>query len=120
MIDTAKSAYDFAVYVITTAPFGLWPLLIGLLFSSLLTQHVKFYMPLSWPTRARASFTQAIAFTSGLGATYALWRDEYGLFCGAIVGMVSPTLYAITVRIIGIKFPAIRDLLSADVREEGK
>ncbi len=120
MIDTAKSVYDFLNHVVQTAPTGFWPLIVGLLFSSLLTQHLKFYMPLSWPTRARASFTQAIAFASGLGATYALWRDEYGLFCGAIVGMVSPTLYAITVRLIGLKWPQLRDLLSADVREEGK
>ena len=36
---------------------------------------------------------------------------------GGIIGIASPTLYAITVRLIGKRWPDLRDLLSQDVRE---
>lgn len=48
--------------------------------------------------------------------TFVLWPTVYGAFSACITGMAAPTVYAITVRLIGIKWPAIRDLLSQDVR----
>jgi hypothetical protein len=117
MIEFLKACWDFLRHVTETAPTAFWPLIVGLLFSALLTQKFKFALPLSWPTRTRASITQAVAMLSGFGATYALWPTLAGAFSGAIVGMASPTCYYIFVRVLGTKYPVLRDILSADVRE---
>lgn len=111
-----REAFDFLVHVANNAPAGFWPLIVGLCFSALVTQRAKFYVRPELPERTRAFIAQTVAFVTGLGSTWSLWPDRYGFFCGVIVGIASPTLYAIVVRVIGLKWPAVRDLLSEGVR----
>lgn len=111
-----QAIWDFLVHVAATAPPAFWPLIVGLLVSSLSAQRFKFWLPLRWSVRKRALMTQAVAFWTGLGCTWSLWPDRYGMFCGVIVGIAAPTLWAIGVRLIGLKWPSVRDLLSGDTR----
>ncbi len=120
IIEALKSGYDFFLHITSSAPPPLWAIVLSLLVSMVFTQWAKFWFPLAWPTRARAAFAQAIAFATGFGACTALWPTLYGGFVGVVIGCASPTLYAIAVRVVGIKYPSIRDLLSADVREGEK
>ncbi len=115
MIDILRSIWQFLLEVNNSAPAAFWPCIVGLLFSALVTQLIKgvIYKD-EWSQRAKANYTRLIAFLLGIGSTTFLWRNEYGFFCGAIVGCLSPFLYAVAVRLIGLRWPHYRDLLSQD------
>lgn len=117
MIDFLKSVYEFMLHITQSAPPALWAILVGVTFSALLTQKVKMLFPLQWSQRQRATLTQLVAIVSGFGSVWAVWSTTYGALCGAIAGMLAPTVYYVAVRVIGLRWPQIRDLLSADVRE---
>lgn len=114
MIAAFSELWNAILNLIATAPLGLWTLVIAVVLSSLLAQRVKFWLPSRWPKMGRTAITQLTAFFSAMFVTWALWPVPIGLFSGAIAGLISPTLYAITVRLIGIKRPDLRDLLSKD------
>ncbi len=115
-----KDTWDFLVHVVSTAPTPLWPILVGVTFSALFTQRVKMAFPLRWSQHLRATLTQLVAMLAGFVSVFAVWQTTYGALCGLIAGMLAPTSYFVAVRLIGLKWPQLRDLLSADVREEGK
>lgn len=117
MIQLLADAWKLLMDVFTSAPLGLWTMLLAFLGSALITQRAKFWLPVSWDPYVRAALTQSIAFWSALGITFLLWPMRIGLIAGGIIGIASPTLYAITVRLIGKRWPDLRDLLSQDVRE---
>ena len=114
MIAAFSELWNAILNLIATAPLGLWTLVIAVVLSSLLAQRVKFWLPSCWPKMARTGITQLTAFFSAMFVTWALWPVPIGLFAGAIAGLISPTLYAITVRLIGLKWPDLRDVLSKD------
>lgn len=117
MIELARSIWDFAVYVLATSPAGVWPLVLAMIGSGLITQRVKYWSPIEWPAKQRALFAQLTAFTSALGIVWILWPTPLGFVAGGCIGIASPVVYAITVRLIGLRWPWMRDLLSQDVRE---
>jgi hypothetical protein len=90
---------------------------LGLLASALVTQRVKFWLPDTGRPLLRTFLTQSVAFWTGAVITWMFWRSWAGAVAGMCVGIASPTLYAIFVRVIGIKFPDVRDLLSKDDNE---
>ena len=114
MIELLRNSWDLAVYVISTSPNGLWPLVLALIGSALFTQRVKFYIPACWPARMRTACAQGVAFMTALAIVLALWPTPNGLVAGFCIGLASPTIYAIAVRLIGLRWPAIRDILSQD------
>lgn len=116
MIQFFIDAWHFLMEVLSTAPLGFWTVLLSFFGSALLTQRAKFWLPIEWTERARALLTQSIAFWSALVITWLLWPTTIGLIAGGCVGIASPTMYAILVRVIGLKWPDLRDLLSQDVR----
>ena len=117
MIEFLTSAWAFVLSVINGAPLGFWTLLLAFLVSALVTQRIKFWLPPEWSQRRRTAVTQGIAFWTALAVTWELWPEPIGLLAGVCVGIASPVLWAILVRLIGIRWPAIRDLLSQDTRE---
>lgn len=119
MLTFLRESWDLLVYVISTSPSGLWPLVLAMIGSGLLTQRVKFYVPQTWPARLRSLAAQGVAFMSALGIVLALWPTPTGLAAGFCIGLASPTVYAITVRVVGRKWPWIRDLLSQDPEARG-
>ena len=118
MIETVTAAWDALMHVLNTAPMGLWSLLLSLLFSGLVTQWLKFYVPIEWPAPRRAGTVRLLAFFLAVTPMFFMWPTAVGIMCGAIIGVISPVAYAVSVRLIGLKWPAIRDLLSQDVRNE--
>jgi hypothetical protein len=114
MTEFLRECWDLLVYVVGTSPAGLWPLFLALLGSALFTQHVKFYIPSQWPPKMRSLAAQGVAFMTALGIVLALWPTPNGLAAGFCIGLASPTVYAVAVRLIGLKWPQIRDLLSQD------
>lgn len=115
-MDALRAAWDLCVHIMSTSPAGLWPLVLAMVGSALITQRVKFWTPMRWSASNRALCAQATAFCSALGIVIALWPTRHGIIAGACIGVASPTLYAITVRVIGMRWPWVRDLLSQDVR----
>lgn len=111
-----NETWDFLVHVVQSAPTAFWPMIVGFLMASIGTQWLKFMLKEELNKYLRASLSTLIAFVIGFTTTLVLWPTVYGAFAAAITGMAAPTVYAITVRVIGIKWPAIRDLLSQDVR----
>lgn len=109
-----RECWDLLVYVIGTSPAGLWPLVLAMVGSGLFTQRVKFCFPARWPAHLRSLAAQGVAFFTALGIVLALWPTPTGLAAGFCIGLASPTIYAITVRLIGRKWPEIRDILSQD------
>ena len=116
MIALLSDAWALLLRVLESAPLGLWTLVLACCTSALLTQRAKFWLPIRWSKASRLLLTQGIAFWSALAVTWALWPTRPGLIAGCCIGIASPTLYAVTVRLIGLRWPAIRDLLSQDVR----
>lgn len=114
MTDFIRECWDLMVYVLGTSPNGLWPLVLAMLGSALLTQRVKFYIPERWAPKLRSLCAQGVAFLSALGIVLALWPTPTGLAAGFCIGLASPTTYAVAVRCIGLKWPEIRDILSQD------
>lgn len=111
-----SAAWDFIVHLVQTAPPAFWPMIVGFLMASIGTQWLKFLLHEEMNRNLRASLSALIAFVIGFGTTFVLWPTVYGAFSACITGMAAPTVYAITVRLIGMKWPGIRDLLSQDVR----
>lgn len=109
-----RECWDLLVYVVGTSPAGLWPLVLAMVGSGLFTQRVKFYIPPQWPPHLRSLAAQGVAFMTALGIVLALWPTPTGLAAGFCIGLASPTVYAITVRLIGLKWPEVRDILSQD------
>jgi hypothetical protein len=104
-----------------SAAAGLPPtviaLLTGTLFSWLVTQWVKFFIPFAWSAEARHVTTQVASFVIGFGITYILWPVTFAWVAGLLVGMWSPALWTIASFFIGLRWPALRDRLSQDVRK---
>ena len=117
MIDLARQLWDLLVHVMSTSPAGAWPLVLAMVGSGLITQRVKFWSPMTWPAKSRALFAQLTAFTSALGIVWVLWPTPIGFVAGGCIGICSPVVYAIAVRLIGMRWPWMRDLLSQDVRD---
>lgn len=117
MIEFLTSAWNLALAIFNGAPLGMWTLLLAFLGSALLTQRAKFWLPIEWTPRTRAAVSQALAFWTAVAITWALWPVRIGLIAGACVGIASPTLYAVSVRLIGIRWPSLRDVLSQDTRD---
>ena len=118
MIELLGSIWDLIVKILATSPAPLRTMTLALIGSALLTQWVKFYFPVEWSAKLRAFLAQNIAFWTSRAIVYLLWPIPEGFVAGACVGIASPTIYAITVRVVGLKWPAIRDLLSGDVRSQ--
>ena len=110
--------WDFLVHVVKTAPVAFWPCIVGFLIASIGTQWLKFMLREEWNKHLRASLSALMAFCLGFATTFVLWPTLYGGFAAAITGMAAPTVYAVGVRLIGLKWPAVRDLLSQDVRTQ--
>lgn len=119
MLATIREGWDIAVHVLQTSPLGFWPLIAGCLVSWGGTQWIKFFLPLSWSARARLGICRLIAFGLGFAVTYVLWPELPGAIAGVIVGVWAPFSYAVAARIVGWKFPALREAWSQDTREPG-
>ena len=113
-----SATWDFLIHVVSTAPIAFWPMIVGFLMSAIGTQWLKFMLKEELNRHLRASLCALMAFVIGFSTTLVLWPTVYGAFAGMITGMAAPTCYAVCVRLIGIKWPAVRDLLSQDVRTE--
>lgn len=117
LFDLLTKAADAIAHALSVIPAQAWAMLLGLLASALITQRAKFWIPLCWDARLRAFVCQAIAFWTAVIVVWLLWPTRAGLIGAGVIGIASPTLYAIAVRLIGKRWPDVRDLLSQDVRD---
>lgn len=114
LIATMNSLADAIAHLVSVVPIQAWAMALALILSALVTQRFKFWLPDFGHPMLRTLATQAIAFWTALIVTWAMWRTLAGLLTGACIGIASPTLYAIFVRVVGVKYPDIRELLSKD------
>jgi len=112
-----SAIWDAFVHIVTNTPEGVWPMILAFLCSVLVTQRVKFYLPLDWHPEWRHLLTQGIAFWAAFIPGVLLWHSLSGLVAIACVGMASPTAYAIVIRLVGMRWPWLREYLSQDVRD---
>lgn len=117
MLATIREGWDVVTHVVATSPLGFWPLVAGCLLSWGGTQWIKFWLPLRWSSRTRLGLCRLIAFGLGLGVTWLLWPTRAGIIAGVAVGTWAPFTYAIAARIVGWKFPALREEWSQDTRD---
>lgn len=114
LLATINGIADAIAHVIAVIPMPAWAMILGLLASALVTQRVKFWIPDFGHPMLRTLATQTVAFWIAAIVTWLFWQTWAGAISGACIGIASPTLYAIFVRVIGIKYPGVRDLLSKD------
>lgn len=117
MLGAIREAFDLLRHAVETAPFGFWPLVVATLMSWGVTQRAKFWLPEAWSPRLRTLLCQSIAFWTGLLTTLLFWPSKAGAAAGTLVGLWSPLCYAIAVRIVGTKFPHLREAWSQDTRD---
>lgn len=111
-----NAIYDFALRVADTFPPWALAMLLGWLVSIGVTQPLKFVMPLAWPAETRARVAWVVAFGSAFGTTLYLYQNPLGIILAVIVGLWSPTAYAILVAFLRHRWPWAADVLSGDVR----
>ncbi len=104
------------------APLGFWTIVLALLVSVVGTQWIKFMVPFDWSTPCRARVVQLIALSLAMLTTAILWpsaTSAYGIFTGFVIGMLSTTIYAVSVRWVGRseKWGWVRECLSQDTRK---
>lgn len=113
-----RSAWDLVVHVNDTMPAWLSVVVLAWLISVALTQLVK-AAPLHIPDDRRNLLLRAIAAFSAVVTCWALWADtglspRLGFIAGLVVGLWSPLSWAILTRVIGTRWPHLRDALAAD------
>lgn len=114
MIAMLREAWDAFVYILGTSPNGVWPLFWALITSASVTQTVKFWIDPALPKQKRALIAQSVAFLTALAVVALTWPTRYGAIAGVCAGIWSPTIWAICMRLIRLRWPAIADLLSMD------
>jgi hypothetical protein len=116
ILQTIGTAADTIAHVLSVIPMQAWAMLLGLAASALITQRAKFWIPIEWNPMLRTFLCQTIAFVVAVVVVWLIWPSVVGFVAAVCIGIASPTLYAITVRLIGMRWPALRDLLSQDTR----
>lgn len=113
MIQLIRDSWDAVLYVCVTSPAALWPLLLALIGSIALTQVVKkLAIPPDWSDLATARCCQLVALLSGMAITAILMPTRVVMVAGFVIGLMSPFVYYIGVRIVGLKWPVTREWLS--------
>ena len=108
-----------ALAKVVALPQPVLAMLAGTFIAWGVTQRLKFLLPTSWSAKAREVSTQAIAFATGMAATFALFpysNFPASLFAAFVVGLWSPALWNVLMLVIGWKWPTLRDTLSQNVR----
>lgn len=91
----------------------------GLLVSLLFTQLLKFLYPRRWRELQRRRAIVATAMVLAGAATYALYPETLGAVEALIVALAAPMSYHYGVRLLALKWPSLRDVLSADREPTG-
>lgn len=113
MIQLIRDSWDALVHICETSPAALWPLLLALVGSIALTQVAKkLAIPASWSDLSKARTCQLIAVLSGMAITAFLMPTRLVLVAGFVIGLCSPFVYFVLVRVIGLKWPQTREWLS--------
>lgn len=120
-----RSAWDLLVHAATTAPVWVWPMLGAWVIAVGATQAIK----QSWlredlPPKVRHRATQLLAVVFALVASWTLWPAElhwkHGIAVGAAVGLWAPASYALAMKIVGHRWPWLRERLSGDRATPGE
>ncbi len=129
-MDFWRAIVDFIAYVASLAPPVVWPALLGALFAMAVTEAVKrrYVRRQPWDKQKRDDFLHSFGFWTGFGATWTLWimaeptfkQRVYGGFWAVIVGIATPALWGAAVRLVGMRWPTVRDYLSSDTQETPK
>jgi len=118
VIQLIRDSWDAVLYVCTTSPAALWPLLLALAGSIVFTQAVKQWIPERWTYRQRRFTAQFVAFLSAVLIVLFTMPTRLVIIAGAIIGVASPVIYFVAVRLIGMKWPFVREWLSQDAVSE--
>lgn len=111
-----ESAWDFALHVFTTMPAGLRAMLLGWALAITVTQPLKFLLPLRWEPATREMLARIVAFLVACSTVCIAMPTPTGLALGIIVGVWAPFFYWLLLRVLGDRWPRLRDALSGDVR----
>lgn len=113
MIELLTGAWDAFLHVVQTSPAELWPLLLALVGSITLTQVAKrLAIPATWSDLRKARASQLVAVVTGFAISAIVMPTRAVLVAGFIIGAMSPFVYFVGVRVIGMKWPATREWLS--------
>lgn len=117
-----RSAWDLLVHMTETVPPWLPPVILSWLISVALTQAVKTGST-DIPAGRRNLILRAVAASSAIAVCWGLWADTglspgVGFVAGLAVGLWSPLSWAILTRVVGKRWPHLRDVLAADGRRK--
>ena len=117
-----RSAWDLLVHITETVPPGLPPVILSWLISVAMTQAVK-AGSIDIPSHCRNLILRAVAASSAVAVCWGLWSDTglsacVGFVVGLAVGLWSPLSWAILARVVGKRWPHLRDILAADGRSK--
>ena len=117
-----RSAWDLLIHMVETVPPWLPPVLLAWLISVAMTQAVKAGST-DIPKGRRNLILRAVAASSAIAVCWGLWADTglspgVGFVAGLAVGLWSPLSWAILTRVVGKRWPHLRDVLAADGRRK--
>ena len=108
--------YDFFLHVLSTMPVAVQAILLGWAVSITITQPLKFAMPLRWRPATRARIARIVAFLTAF-LTCLIWDPvPFGAVLGFMVGVWSPGIYWLGMKIVNRQWPWLSDVMSGDVR----
>lgn len=90
------------------------PAVLGLLAALGLTQLVKFYWPRRWRDMIRHWATVATAMALAFTVTVLAEPTKLGVAKGLVAAVFAPTIWTLTVRVLGWWNPDLRKALSGD------
>lgn len=111
-----KDLYNFFLHVYASLPPEVGAMGLAWAVSVSITQPLKFLWPFHWHPKLRELLSWCLAFSTAFTTMVLLVPTNKGALLGLIVGIWSPVAYAITIKLIGAKFPLLKDILSGDVR----
>ena len=115
-----RSTWDTILHMLATVPDWVAPIAMAWLISVALTQALKASIG-AIPDSHRNLILRTVAASSAVVVCWALWSDTglpagTGIVAGLAVGLWSPLSWAILTRVVGTRWPHLRDILAADGR----
>lgn len=112
--------------MLENVPRPVWAIVAGILVSWGVTQRVKFLIDPNLARWRRHALVQRLAFLAAAATTLLVWsvhpnglRASWdGVVAAVIVGLCAPLLWWVVIRLVGKRFPELRDRLSQDVRDD--
>ena len=114
-LDDVLKFLDFLTLLFERAPIRA--MASGLAVSMGVTQFVKIGIPAYLSTIERQTIARVTAIVLGFLSTWTLLPTREGAVSGLVVGLWAPYMWAAGMRLIGTRYPQLREYLSQDSKE---